>query len=97
MNELLLQVQIVPTDGVHIDPAWVVATGTALLSMLTGTITFLYRGQIQAMKDRIAWLEQEGKRKDERTDRLIQQIGRVANVTERSVSLAEREHERARR
>lgn len=77
--------------GFNIDPAWVIATATMLLSMLTGTIAFLYRGQIAAMRERITWLEQEGRRKDERTDRLIQQVGRAANAVERSVQLVEKE------
>ena len=86
----LLQIAPDPS-GFRVDPAWVIATSTALLSVLTGTIAFLYKGQIEAMKDRIRWLEDEGRRKDERTDRLIAQVGRAANAAERTVSLAEKE------
>ncbi len=93
MNIDLLQIAA-DGGGFRIDPAWVIATATALLSMLTGTIAFLYKGQIEAMKDRIRWLEEEGRRKDERTDRLIAQVGRAANAAERSVSLAEKERGR---
>lgn len=90
MTPLLFQIAG-PGAGFNIDPAWVISMIMALLSMLTGTIAFLYRGQIAAMRERITWLQEEGHRKDERTDRLIQQIGRAANAVERSVSLAEKE------
>lgn len=89
MHGLLLQV--VSGEGFRVDPAWIVAVATGLLSTLTGTIAVLYRGQIAALRERIDWLEEEGKRKDERTDRLIQQVGRAADASERSVALAERE------
>lgn len=96
MIEVLLQVLSEPPNF-RVDPAWVIATLLAVVSTLTGTIAFLYRGQMDALRNRITWLEEEGQRKDERTDKLIQQVGRAANVTDRAVSQAEREHERRTR
>jgi hypothetical protein len=96
MYAILLQV-VSDAPGFRVEPAWVIATLLAVVSTLTGTIAFLYRGQIEALRERITWLESEGKHKDERTDRLIEQVGRAANVTDRSVSLAERERERTHR
>jgi hypothetical protein len=91
---MLLFLLQVSADGLRIDPAWLIATLLGLASTLTGTIAFLYRGQIAALRERIAWLEEEGKRKDERTDRLINQIGRAADGLDRTVSLVERERTR---
>jgi hypothetical protein len=91
---MLLFLLQVSADGLRIDPAWLIATLLGLASTLTGTIAFLYRGQIAALQERIAWLEEEGKRKDERTDRLINQIGRAADGLDRTVSLVERERTR---
>jgi hypothetical protein len=91
---MLLVLLQVSADGLRIDPAWLIATLLGLASTLTGTIAFLYRGQIAALRERIAWLEEEGKRKDERTDRLINQIGRAADGLDRTVSLVERERTR---
>ena len=87
MHILLLQIA---ADGFRFDPAWVIAGIGLVVSTLCGTVAALYRGQIAALRERIAWLEEEGKRKDERTDRLIDQVGRAANAAERSVSLVER-------
>lgn len=86
-----LLVQVVTEAGFKLDPAWVIAAAGTVLSTLLGTISYLYRGQIGALRERIAWLEEEGQRKDERCDRLIDQVGRAANAAERSVSLVEKQ------
>lgn len=83
--------QVTATDGLSIDPAWLIATIMALVSSLTGTVAFLYRGQIAALQARIKWLEEEGQRKDDRTDKLIAELHRTADVGDRAVSLVERE------
>jgi len=63
---------------------------TTLVSTLTGTIAYLYRGQIGALRERIAWLEGELSKRDEREKVLIDQLVRQADTLERDVSLHER-------
>lgn len=57
---------------------------------MSSTIAVLYRANIVALRERIVWLEAELSKRDAREDRLIDQIGRLGDVQERSVSLAER-------
>jgi hypothetical protein len=83
--------QVAQESGLRIDPAWVITSLLAVVSTLTGTIAFLYRGQIAALRERIAWLEVEGQRKDARADRLISMVGRTADGLDRTVSLAEKD------
>jgi hypothetical protein len=56
---------------------------------LSGQIGILYRGQVKA-------LETESRRKDELIDELVKQIGRTADVQDRTVSVVE-QRERGRR
>lgn len=83
--------QVAATDGLSIDPAWLIATIAAVVSTLTGTIAVLYRGQVAALQARIAWCEEEGLKKDVRLDKLIAELHRTADVGDRAVSLVERE------
>lgn len=82
--------QIAP-DGFRVDPAWVIATVAAVVSTLTGTIAILYRGQVAALQARITWCEEEGRKKDERTDKLIAELHRTVDVTDRVVARVENE------
>lgn len=87
MHVLLLQVV---KDGFQFDPAWVVAGIGIVIATLSSTVAFLYRSNIVALRERITWLEGELTKRDTREDRLISQIGRTADIGERSLSIAER-------
>lgn len=84
---LALQATADPTF--HIEPAWVIATLMTTLGSLSTVIGILYRGQVKA-------LETESRRKDELIDELVKQIGRTADVQDRTVSVVE-QRERGRR
>jgi hypothetical protein len=71
--------QITPATGVNIDPNWVIGLLLGAISVLAGVIGFLYRVQVA-----------ESKRKDELIDRLLRQANRTVDVTDRTVSLAEK-------
>lgn len=88
MHTILLQVAA--NEGFKFDPAWVIAGIGLVVSTLSGTVAVLYRANIVALRERIVWLEGELGKRDHREDRLIEQIGRVADVQDRSVSLVER-------
>lgn len=80
MSFLLLQLA---TDGVRIDPSWVIITLLGTIGSLATAVTVLWRQSVA-----------EGKRKDELIDRLVRQIGRTADVQDRTVSLVEKERTR---
>lgn len=86
---LFLAVQAGIDTGFRIDPAWVIAALTTAIGTLSTVVGILYRGQVKA-------LETESRRKDELIDELILQIGRTADVQDRTVSVVE-QRERARR
>lgn len=76
-----------------IDLPWIVAGLTTVIGSLATAVGITYRGQIKA-------LENESRRKDELIDKLVRQIGRTADVQDRTVSLVEQgrsEQGRARR
>ena len=77
--------------GFQIEASLIVTFVAAVLTTLTTTVAVLYRGQLSALKDRIAWLEEELTKRDVREDRLIEQLGRTADGLHRTVSLAQQE------
>lgn len=75
MRFLLLQVA---AGGVpNIDPNWVILTLLGVIGTLASVIAFMYRA--------------ESKRKDELITRLLRQANRTADVTDRTVTLAEKQ------
>jgi hypothetical protein len=80
-----------PVPAPPVDLAWLVAGVGTVATALTTTIAVLYRGQIDALKERISWLEAEVARGHAREDKLIEQVGRTADALDRDVSLHERE------
>jgi hypothetical protein len=68
---------------------WLIAGVTTVIGSLATAVGITYRGQIKA-------LETESRRKDELIDELVKQIGRTADVQDRTVSVVER-RERAGR
>jgi dihydrodipicolinate synthase/N-acetylneuraminate lyase len=68
---------------------WMIAGVTTVIGSLATAVGITYRGQIKA-------LENESRRKDEWIDKLVRQIGRTADVQDRTVSVVER-RERAGR
>lgn len=91
----LLLFQAVP-GGIQIDPAWLITIVVSIVGSLSTVIAFLYRGQVEAMQAQIDFLKEEGKRKDERAEKLIDQLNRVADVQDRGLSLVEAERGRRR-
>lgn len=75
--------------GLTIDPAWLLATVTTVVSVLAGAVATIYRGRITDLQNVIT-------RQDEMIDRLLTQIGRAADATEKSVTLAARERAQRR-
>lgn len=87
MHFILLQVA---NEGFRFDPAWVIAGIGIVVTTLSSTVAILYRANIVALRERIVWLEGELGKRDAREDKLISQIGRTADIGERSLSIAER-------
>jgi hypothetical protein len=73
--------------GFRIDPSWVIAGLTTTVGTLSTVVGILYRGQVKA-------LETESRRKDELIDELVKQIGRTADVQDRTVSVVEQRERR---
>lgn len=73
-----------------LETPWVLATISAVVAALSSAVVTVYHG-------RIADLQRQALRQDELIDRLLNQVGRVADAADRSVSLAEREHDYGRR
>lgn len=90
---LILLFQAVP-PGIQIDPAWAIATIMSLFGTLGTVIAYLYRAQIADLKAQIEFLKDEGKHKDERAERLSDQLNRIADVQDRGLSLVEAERRR---
>jgi hypothetical protein len=90
MPFLLLQA----TGGLQVDPAWLVTTIAGLLGTLATVIAFLYRQQVNDLRETIQFLKDEGKHKDERAEKIIDQLGRVADLQDRGLSLVEAERRR---
>jgi ABC-type hemin transport system substrate-binding protein len=86
---LLLALQVAVDPTFRIEPAWVITTLMSVLGIMSTVIGVLYRGQVKA-------LETESHRKDELIDELVKQIGRTADVQDRTVSVVE-QRERGRR
>jgi hypothetical protein len=84
-----LALQATADPSFRIEPAWVIAGLTTTIGTLSTVIGILYRGQVKA-------LETESRRKDELIDELVSQIGRAADVQDRTVSVVE-QRERGRR
>lgn len=61
----------------NIDPNWVILTLLGVIGTLASVIAFMYRT--------------ESKRKDELITRLLRQANRTADVTDRTVTLAEKQ------
>lgn len=61
-----------------------IALASGIVTSLVTAVGITYRGQIKA-------LESESRRKDELIDKLVRQIGRTADVQDRTVSLVERQ------
>lgn len=79
------------SDGFRIDPNVVFAFLGAMATTAASTIAVLYKGEREALKDRIRWLEGELAKRDAREDTLIEQLGRTADGLHRTVSLVETE------
>lgn len=79
------------SDGWRIDPNILIAFIGAMTTTAASTIAVLYKGQIGALTDRIRWLEAELAKRDEREDRLIEQLGRTADGLHRAVELVQPE------
>lgn len=82
------------SGGIQIDPAWAIATVTSLLGIAGSVIALLYRAQVAALQDQINYLKDESKTKDERTQRMIDQLNRVADVQDRGLTIVEAERRR---
>ena len=82
------------SGGLEIETAWLISAIMALLGTLSAVIAVLYRGQVAALQSQIDFLKEEGKRKDERAERLLEQLDRVADVQDRGLSLVEAERRR---
>lgn len=86
--------QAAAQNGIEIDFAWVIAVIGSVIGTLGTVIGMLYRGQIAALQSQIDFLKEEGIRKDERAEKLIDQLDRVADVQDRGLSLVEAERRR---
>jgi hypothetical protein len=84
---LFLALQTAADPAFRIDPAWVIAGLTTTIGTLSTVVGILYRGQVKA-------LETESRRKDELIDELVKQIGRTADVQDRTVSVVEQRERR---
>lgn len=84
---IFLALQVVADSNFRIDPAWVIAGLTTTIGTLSTVVGILYRGQVKA-------LETESRRKDELIDELVKQIGRTADVQDRTVSVVEQRERR---
>lgn len=82
---MFLQVLASGDGGSVIDLPWLLASGSAIVAALSSAVVAVYRG-------RIADLQASNARKDALIDRLLAQLGPLADVADRSVGLAEREH-----
>jgi hypothetical protein len=80
--------------GIQIDPAWAITAISGVIGTLATVIAYLYRAQITDLKAQIDFLKDESKHKDERADRMIDQLNRVADVQDRGLSLVEAERRR---
>lgn len=97
LHGMWLAFQVVTSAGMGIDPAWAIAGLTTIIGTLSTVIGILYRNQVKAAEaeSRRAEAESrrvsdESRRKDELIDKLVRQIGRTADVQDRTVSLVER-------
>jgi hypothetical protein len=77
---LLLALQVAVDPTFRIEPAWVITTLMSVLGIMST----------------VKALETESHRKDELIDELVKQIGRTADVQDRTVSVVE-QRERGRR
>lgn len=73
---MALQVPPIPTEGIDPFAGWLVAL---VFAALTTALAAMWRQSVA-----------ESKRKDELIDRLLGQMGRAVEATDRSVTLAER-------
>lgn len=85
------------SGGIQIEPSWLITTIVTLLGALASVIAFLYRGQVQALKDQIEDLKGERTKDREEMHRLIDQLDRVADVQDRGLSIVEAERASSRR
>lgn len=79
VNGLAVLLFQMATDGLRIDPTWVIGMLMSAIGALVSGIVVMWRQSLA-----------ENKRKDELIDRLLRQAGRAADVTDRTVSLAEK-------
>ena len=71
------------SGGLSIDPAWAIGMLMSTIGALVSALVVMWRQS-----------QMENKRKDELIDRLLRQVGRAADVTDRTVSLAEKRQRR---
>ena len=85
---LLLAIQAAG-GGIQIDSGQALIAVSGVVSAMASGIALLYRNQI-------ADLRAEGRRKDELIDRLLNQLGTLADVQDKGLDVVERSRERGR-